>query len=79
MQPSRDYRIEVVDRTLDVLAGIIAGLLTQGMPAWEAAAAGVWLHGEAAVLADPNPGGGGLIAEDLADGIPLALAKVQSP
>jgi ADP-dependent NAD(P)H-hydrate dehydratase / NAD(P)H-hydrate epimerase len=62
----------------DVLAGVIAGLLTQGMPAWEAAAAGVWLHGEAATLADPNPGGAGLIAEDLADGIPSALARAQA-
>jgi hydroxyethylthiazole kinase-like uncharacterized protein yjeF len=58
----------------DVLAGIIAGLLTQGMAPWEAAAAGVWLHGEAARLADPNAGGAGLIAEDLGDGIPRALA-----
>ncbi len=57
----------------DVLAGIIAGLLTQGLPPWEAAAAGVWLHGEAARRADPNSGGAGLIAEDLAEGIPLAL------
>ena len=57
----------------DVLAGIIAGLLTQGMPAWDAAAAGVWLHGEAARLADPNSGGAGLIAEDLGDGIAAAL------
>ncbi len=44
----------------DVLAGIIAGLLAQGMPAWEAAAAGAHLHGMAAQNAGP-----GLVVEDL--------------
>ncbi len=46
----------------DVLAGIIAGFLAQGVPAFEAAAAGAWFHGEAGKRM-----GRGLIAEDLPD------------
>jgi hydroxyethylthiazole kinase-like uncharacterized protein yjeF len=49
----------------DVLTGMATGLLAQGMPAFEAAAAAVWLHGEAAAAFGP-----GLIAEDLPEALP---------
>jgi len=49
----------------DVLAGMIAGLAAQGMPAFEAACAAAWLHGEAGKDAGP-----GLISEDLPEALP---------
>ena len=52
----------------DVLSGIILGLIAQGMPSFEAASAGVWIHGECA-----NEFGPGLIAEDISDIIPIVL------
>jgi NAD(P)H-hydrate epimerase len=57
----------------DVLAGIIAGLMAQGMAPWEASCAATWLHGEAA-----NQFGPGLIAEDLCETLPAALRRLRA-
>ncbi len=55
----------------DVLAGMVGGLLAQGMPAFEAAAAAVWLHGEVG-----NECGPGLIAEDLPEALPRIYRRL---
>jgi ADP-dependent NAD(P)H-hydrate dehydratase / NAD(P)H-hydrate epimerase len=55
----------------DVLAGIVAAMLAQGVAAFEAASIAVWMHGECAAEAGP-----GLIAEDLPDVMPAVFRRL---
>lgn len=55
----------------DVLGGIIAGLLAQKVPVFEAACAAVWLHGRAG-----EELGLGLIADDLPEALPAMRAQL---
>jgi NAD(P)H-hydrate epimerase len=55
----------------DVLSGLIAGLMAQGMDGFLAAAAGVWMHGRASQNL-----GSGLVAEDLVKNIPMVLKEM---
>lgn len=58
----------------DVLSGLIAALLAQGMEPFAAACAGAWLHGDAGRRAGPH-----LIAEDLPPALPAAAALAGHP
>jgi NAD(P)H-hydrate epimerase len=58
----------------DVLGGFVLGLLAQGMDAFLAAAAAVWMHGAAAALFGP-----GLVAEDLPERLPQVLRQLTAP
>lgn len=62
--------------TGDVLTGMIVGLLAQGLPSWEAACVGPYLHGYAGDLAASAKGQAGLIAGDVIEQIPHALKMV---
>ena len=55
----------------DVLSGMIAALLAQHVPTFEAACIGAWMHGEAGGEAGP-----GLIAEDLPEVLPAVFRRL---
>lgn len=60
----------------DVLTGIIAALLARGLKSWQAAVAGVYIHGLAGDLAAKNTGEISLTAGDLIDFLPEAFRYV---
>lgn len=64
--------------TGDVLTGMMAGLLAQGIPAWEVACAATYLHGLAGDLAAEKLGEAGMIAGDLLAHIPYAIQATKS-
>jgi NAD(P)H-hydrate epimerase len=57
----------------DVLAGMIAGLLGQGIPALEAAACGAWLHGAAGDMAAEELGQYAMLPTDMLLRLPRLL------
>ena len=68
--------------TGDVLTGTIAGLVAQGLPLFDAAACGVYLHGEAGEVVRRELGDAGMLAGDLLPVLPkviMRLKQVETP
>jgi hydroxyethylthiazole kinase-like uncharacterized protein yjeF len=63
--------------TGDVLAGTIAGMAAQGLPLFEAAVSGVYLHGLAAEMVKSEMGDAGMLASDLLPMIPRAIRQLK--
>ncbi len=63
--------------TGDVLAGVIAGLAAQGVPLFEAAACGVYLHGKAGEMVKDKLGDAGMVASDLLPALPLVIKQLK--
>jgi NAD(P)H-hydrate epimerase len=57
----------------DVLTGVLASLLAQGLSSWDAARLGVYLHGMAGDLAAEHVGPIGMIASDIITHLPQAI------
>jgi NAD(P)H-hydrate repair Nnr-like enzyme with NAD(P)H-hydrate dehydratase domain len=62
----------------DVLAGVIVGLLAQGLGPLDAAVAGTYLHGLAGKMAGEEIGPTGALAGDLLDRLPLCMRRLAS-
>ncbi|MBI2337912.1 NAD(P)H-hydrate dehydratase [Candidatus Daviesbacteria bacterium] len=63
--------------TGDILAGMIAGMLAQGLEPFDASCIGVYLHGLAGELLKEKIGDAGMLAGDLLPFIPLAIKKIK--
>ena len=63
--------------TGDVLTGLIAALIAQGLPPFEASQLGVYIHGKAGDLAAEHKGQVSLIASDLIDYLPMAFRSIE--
>ena len=63
--------------TGDVLAGVIAGLVAQGVPLFEAAAGGVYLHGKAGEMVRDQLGDAGMVASDLLPALPPVIKQLK--
>ena len=63
--------------TGDVLAGVIGGLLAQGMAPYAAAVAGVYLHGSAGERIRAQIGDAGLVASDLLPYLPRVMQRLR--
>jgi ADP-dependent NAD(P)H-hydrate dehydratase / NAD(P)H-hydrate epimerase len=64
--------------TGDVLAGMIAGLAAQGLPLYDAAALGVFLHGAAGEKVKAELGDTGMTASDLLPEIPRMIKEIKN-
>ena len=63
--------------TGDVLTGAVAGLVAQGLSCFDAAALGVYLHGEAGEMVKGRLGDAGMIATDLLPVLPLVIKRLK--
>jgi NAD(P)H-hydrate epimerase len=64
--------------TGDVLAGVIAGLVAQGLTPFDAASLGVFLHGQAGDTVRNEIGDTGMIASDLLPALPLTIKQLKN-
>ena len=63
--------------TGDVLAGVIAGLIAQGLTLFDAASCGAYLHGKAGEVVKTQLGDAGMLATDLLPALPVAIKKIK--